>query len=291
MDIEPVYHTYKSLLISLAYRMLGSMADAEDVIQEVFIQYGKTSHQNIHNMKSYLCKMVSNRCIDLLRKGYKQREEYVGPWLPEPIIRDIDLNELPEDQYLQKESISFAYLLLLQKLTAMERAVFLLRTLFQYSYDEIGNILDRSENHCRLIYHRSKKKLHGSKETLVTNPQHIRTTANEFSNALINGEWNRLKKIILLDANLYIDSGGKTETSVVLTAISGLSQIIDVFSNLLPNFPSDLSYQLGLVNDQPGALFYSKQQIFGIVTFQINQTKISDIFVLINPDKLKRLII
>ncbi|MCH5586383.1 sigma-70 family RNA polymerase sigma factor [Shimazuella sp. AN120528] len=291
MNIEQVYHTYKSILISLAYRMLGSMVDAEDVIQEVFIQYNKTSHQNIHNVKSYLCKMVSNRCIDLLRKGYKQREEYVGPWLPEPIIHDIDLNELPEEHYLQKESVSFAYLFLLQKLTTAERAVFLLRTLFQYSYDEIGNILDRSANHCRLIYHRSKKKLHDSKGTLVTNPQHIRTTVNEFSNALTNGEWNRLKQIILQDANLYIDSGGKTENSVVLTPIFGLSQIIDVFSNLLPNFPSDLSYQLGVVNDQLGTFFYRKQQIFGIVAFQMNQDKISDIFVLINPDKLKRLII
>lgn len=131
MDTEALYKTYQTPLFSLAYRMLGSVMDAEDIVQEAFLKYDQIPDSNpIENERAFLYKMVTNRCLDLLRSSAKKREMYVGPWLPEPLVEKGTLGADPSSTFLQQESISTAYLLLLQQLNPVERAVFLLREIF-----------------------------------------------------------------------------------------------------------------------------------------------------------------
>ena len=157
MDTAQLYETYKPLLFSIAYRMTGSVMDAEDIVHEAFLTYSRIRNVKvIENEKAYLCRVVINSSLDKLGSAASKREVYVGEWLPEPIVENT--NE-PSQIYLMKESISIAYLLLLQQLSAVERAVFILREVFQYSYDEIGEIVEKSPSNCRQIYHRSKKSI------------------------------------------------------------------------------------------------------------------------------------
>jgi RNA polymerase sigma factor (sigma-70 family) len=139
-----LYQNYKPMLFALAYRMLGSVMDAEDVIQEAFISFNSVDLETIQNSKAYLCKIVTNRCIDRLRVLSKQREVYIGPWLPEPLIMDANAASDPSQAFMQKESISTAYLILLQQLSWVERAVFLLREVLAYEYDEIADVVGRA---------------------------------------------------------------------------------------------------------------------------------------------------
>lgn len=152
MDIESLYKEFRAPLFSLAYRMLGSVMDAEDVVQEAFLSYEQVGDSDsIQNKRAYLYKIVTNRCLDLLRSSAKKRELYVGPWLPEPLMDNTmpGPGQDPSELYLRRESISTFYLLLLQQLNAVERAVFLLREIFRYPFDEIAGMVGKSSANCR----------------------------------------------------------------------------------------------------------------------------------------------
>ena len=156
METEQLYEAYQPLLFSLAYRILGSVMDAEDIVQDVFISLNNIEDpQSIENMKAYLCKMATNRSIDKLRSAHK-RNVYVGMWLPEPIVEESDE---PSKSFIMKESLSTAYLLLLQQLSEVERIVFILREVFSYEYEEIASIVDKSSVNCRKIFQRARKSM------------------------------------------------------------------------------------------------------------------------------------
>ena len=159
---ESLYSTYKPLLFSLAYRMLGSVMDAEDIVHESFLALRKTGWEHVCNIRAYLCKIVTNRCLDHLRSSANKRELYPGPWLPEPLVGEagsVGEENDPLQSYVHKESLATAYMLLLQQLSYVERAVFLLREALQYDYDEIADIVGKSSVNCRQIYHRAKRSL------------------------------------------------------------------------------------------------------------------------------------
>jgi RNA polymerase sigma factor (sigma-70 family) len=191
MSIEILYKRYKTELFSLAYRMLGSVMDAEDIVQDAFLSYGGLSNVgSIHNERAYLYKIVTNRCLDLLRSSAKKREMYVGPWLPEPLIEKGASDDDPSNRYLQSESISTAYLLLLQQLSATERAVFLLREIFYYSFEEIADIVGKSSANCRQIFHRSKKSIHFEPDQQPS-VSIAEEKIKEFVNSLLQGNTTR----------------------------------------------------------------------------------------------------
>ena len=155
METEQLYEAYQPLLFSLSYRILGSVMDAEDIVQDVFISLNNIEDpQSIENMKAYLCKMATNRSIDKLRSAAYKRNVYVGMWLPEPLVEESDE---PSKSFIMKESLSTAYLLLLQQLSEVERIVFILREVFSYEYEEIASIVDKSSVNCRKIFQRARK--------------------------------------------------------------------------------------------------------------------------------------
>ncbi|WP_029192574.1 RNA polymerase sigma factor SigJ [Paenibacillus harenae] len=291
MDTERFYHSYRTMLFSLAYRMLGSVADAEDIVQEAFMIIDQLpADTHIVNEKAYLCKSVTNRCLNLLQSSAKQREVYVGIWLPEPLVRTGAANLDPSEIYQQKESLSTAYLLLLQQLSATERAVFLLREIFQYPYEDIADIVGKSVFNCRQIFLRAKKSIHHnpgkrSKGSVsgVTEPQ-----VQQFIQALIDGDTNILLNLLATDAVHYTDGGGKARA--VLTPVAGVDNVVQFYKEIMHWFKaaeSRYSYLVTDVNGSAGVILSIDDRIAYVYSFDSANDRIRSIYATANPDKLK----
>ncbi|USB33948.1 RNA polymerase sigma-70 factor [Paenibacillus sp. YPG26] len=292
------YGSYKPLLFSLAYRMLGSVTEAEDIVQEAFLYVNETKPDHILNPKAYLCKIVTHRCIDHLRSASKQREVYVGPWLPEPLVMNDETPKGPDELYTHKESISTAYLLLLQQLSWTERAVFLLREVLQYEYNEIAEIVGKSSANCRQIFRRAKSALtripmadtDQEKTAAPVKPALLEQASGaveQFVQALLSGDVNALLNIIKSDAVLYSDGGGKVNAAV--RPIHGVERIAMFFSSLLAKAPEGFSYSVTSVNGDIGIVTYTHGQPLNVVTFQVQEGQIASIYLVVNPDKLRHI--
>lgn len=286
-DTETLYKTYHTPLFSLAYRMLGSVMDAEDIVQEAFLKFDQLPNADgIQNEIAYLYKIVTNSCLDLLRSSAKKRELYVGPWLPEPLINSEDLAGNPSESYLQQESISTAYLLLLQQLNAMERAVFLLREIFSYSYDEIAEVLDKSSANCRQIYHRAKKSIDfdpNEKPKISIAEEQVK----EFVNSLLHGNTSKLLELVNENVVFYSDGGGKIRAAQV--PVYGFDLVIKLHQNLLKMYDGQYSFSFLMVNGLPGIRLSMNNGIQYIYSFAFKKNKIQTIFSVSNPEKLKHI--
>lgn len=285
MSIETLYNLYKTPLFSLAYRMLGSVMDAEDIVQEAFLAYDQLPDSSaIQNERAFLYKIVTNRCLDLLRSSAKKRELYVGPWLPEPLIEKNALGADPSDAYLQHESISTAYLLLLQQLNAVERAVFLLREIFHYSYDEVAEMIGKSSTNCRQIYHRAKKSIHFDPDqppSISMAEEQIK----EFVNSLIQGNTSKLLELVSENVVFYSDGGGKVRAAQI--PIIGFDKVIHFHRNLLRMYRGKYSYSFLTVNGLPGIQIKTDEKVQYIYSFAFNNNQIQTIYAVSNPDKLR----
>lgn len=293
---EQIYLSYKPLMFSLAYRMLGSVMDAEDVVQEAFLYANETNLDHVHNPKAYLCKIVTNRCIDSLRSASKKREVYVGPWLPEPLMTTGSDHQIaPDLAYTHKESLSTAYLLLLQQLSWVERAVFLLREVLQYEYDEIAEIVGKSSTNCRQIFRRAKHAISlpperdGEPKLQPKQPDFKQTAAivEQFVQALVSGNIAQLLTIVKSDAILYSDGGGKVKAAI--NPILGAERIVMFLSGVLAKLPEGYRSALTTVNEQIGIVAYVNDQPHNVMTFQVEDGQIKAFYLVVNPDKLRHL--
>ncbi|WP_239615984.1 RNA polymerase sigma-70 factor [Cohnella mopanensis] len=285
------YQAYKPLMFSIAYRMLGSVMDAEDIVQEAFLAWNEGKPGQVQNAKAYLCKMVTNRCIDNIRSASKLREAYVGPWLPSPLIMDASEGlDGPAATYLHKESLSTAYLLLLQQLTWIERAVFVLREVLQYDYDEIADIVGKNSTNCRQIFHRAKGAVSGFSSMTDAAPpksESLRQRIELFVQALTTGNTGQLVNILKADARLYSDGGGKVTAAI--RPILGAERISSFLLGLLSKVSPDFSYRITSVNGQPGIVTYVGEKPEAVMSFRLEEEAITDIYIVINPDKLLHL--
>jgi RNA polymerase sigma-70 factor (TIGR02957 family) len=287
MKTEQLYTLYKPLLFSLAYRMLGSVTDAEDIVQEAFLTLYKSGSDHIQNMKAYLCKIVTNRCLDLLRSTSKQREVYIGTWLPEPLVTKASDETDPMQSYLQKESVSTAYLLLLQQLSYVERAVFLLREAMQYDYEEIADIVGKSSANCRQIFHRAKRSL--SVKYVPDHLDHLdreQTTnlVEQFIYALASGDAGQIMKFLSTDAVLFTDGGGKVFAPP--QPLHGHKRISNFVTGFSKNLHGSLTYRMAMVNGLPGIVVYMDGKAQSVISLQIKDGHIINLYGVANPDKL-----
>jgi RNA polymerase sigma-70 factor (TIGR02957 family) len=287
MSMEGLYQTYQPLLFSLAYRMLGSVMDSEDIVQEAFITFDQLpNREQIENKKAYLCKIVTNRCLDLIRSSAKKREVYVGPWLPEPLLEGENSRNDPTHAFLQQESISTAYLLLLQQLNAIERAVFLLREVFQYSYDDIAEILGKSNANCRQIFHRAKKSMEYDlkKQPSISIAE---STVKEFVQSILNGNVNQLLDLVSEDVAMYSDGGGKVKAAQV--PIFGANRVVQLLQNLMKLYAGKFTINYTSVNSLPGLILTIDDHLQYVYSFTFSGNQIQTIYTVANPDKLRHL--
>lgn len=287
MSIEELYKLYKTPLFSLAYRMLGSVMDAEDVVQDAFLSYDQQFDAvPIRNERAYLYKIVTNRCLDLLRSSAKKRELYVGPWLPEPLIEKGAPDGDPSDTYLRSESISTAYLLLLQQLNPMERAVFILREIFHYSFEEIADMVGKTSANCRQIFHRAKKSIHfnpGQHPSVSIAEEKIK----DFVNALLQGNTTKMLELVSEDVVFYSDGGGKVRAAQV--PVVGFEKVLKLHQYLMNMYAGKFTYSFLMVNGLPGIRFQLDEGIQYVYSFAYRNHKIQAIYIVANPEKLRHL--
>jgi len=254
---EATVHTYQALLFSIAYQMLGRVMDAEDCVQEAFLQwYACAQAETIEHPAAYLCTLVTRRCIDLLRSARTQRETYVGLWLPEPLLAAADPLALSE----QSETLSLAMLLLLERLSPIERAVFLLRQVFDYDYREIADVVGKSAENCRQIMHRARQHLSACTSQCQPTRAHQQQVFAQFLQACMNGEMSGLLQVLSHDILLHADGGGKV--SAALKPISGPERVARYLLGLQQKFLSllPLVFRPALVNGQPGLVGYLQEE-------------------------------
>ncbi|OAX50684.1 RNA polymerase sigma factor SigJ [Paenibacillus sp. AD87] len=300
MEIELVYRTYRPLLLSIAYRMLGSVIHAEDVVQDAFLtvqQQGiHKESSSVRNLKAYLCKMVTNRCLDYLKSTRKKRELYVGTWLPEPLVQNHkDAREsvsAVEHDPLQtielEDTISYAFLVMLDRLTPIERAVFILREAFEFDYGDIADFLNKTEVGCRKIYSRLKRKIQDEPEVELTPSVQSEQLALRFLQATSSGDMEGLLKMLSHDVALYSDGGGKVVAAI--KPVTSSQRVLAFIQGLLSKGDSAGIVRLVKVNGQLGFVLSSPSEAFPtVVSLAFRNDCIERIYILRNPDKLQHL--
>ncbi|AZQ47743.1 RNA polymerase sigma-70 factor [Bacillus albus] len=256
--------------------------DAEDIVHDVFISLNNIEDvQSIENMRAYLCKMVTNRSIDKLRSAAHKRNVYVGMWLPEPFVEEIDD---PSESFVMKESISTAYLLLLQQLTEVERIVFILREVFSYDYEEIASIVDKSSVNCRKIFQRARKSILDKPKQSTLSTKKMAAYVEKFVSSLQCGDAQGMLEVLKTDAILKADGGGKATTAI--HPIYSADRIIRLFFGIGKKFPPVYNVEYKIVNGAPGVIVKVKSKVTYVLSFTFENEKIANIYMMVNPEKL-----
>ncbi len=270
----------RPLLFSIAYRMLGSASDAEDIVQETYLRWQKASEEEINSPRAFLTTVTTRLCIDQLRSAHQQREVYIGPWLPEPIYT-ANLSERTE----MADSLSIAFLVLLESLTPHERAIFLLRQVFDYEYSEIAQIVGKSESNCRQLFHRAQKHLTERRPRYKTSPQQKEELVHSFISACSTGNMEDLLNLLETDIVLYSDGGGK-----VLAArnpvYGGQNVARFLFGIMKKSSAAGFRVETSQLNGQTGLIIYWGENLYTVVDFEFDNGHISQLHLVVNPDKL-----
>jgi RNA polymerase sigma-70 factor, ECF subfamily len=277
------YQLFKPLLFSLGYRMLGSVAEAEDMVQETFLKAYQVSDENIKNKKAYLCKILTNLCLDFLKSARYKREQYVGPWNPEPLLLE-KLHALdPSEMVIQKEGLSIAYLRMMEHLTADERVVLLLREVLRFSYSEIANMIEKREENCRKIFSRAKQKI-AVVEDESLNYEKNKAIINRFIEAFQMQNTETLLELISNNVTLYSDGGGKVNAAI--RPIVSAANVLALLYGIIKKAPEDLYFEIKSINYQPAIVIYMYGKFHSVLSFYIRNEKITEIYITMNPEKL-----
>jgi RNA polymerase sigma-70 factor (ECF subfamily) len=287
MDYLEQFEQHRSLLFSIAYRMLSSVSDAEDMVQETFLRWQQVAEATVRSPKSYLSSIVTRLCIDHLRSARVQREQYIGSWLPEPIVTQSATD--PAEVTELADCLSIAFLVMLEQLSPTERAVFLLREAFDYHYADIGQILHKEEVNCRQILRRAKQKLIAKSFDLTVPSQQQEELTEQFLQAWTQANVQDLLTLVAEDATLWADGGGKV--TAALHPLHGAMKIARFLvsirhSKVLPVVSSQLTY----VNGQPGLINFVDRHLHSVFSFEFAGGRIQSIFAVVNPDKLQQIL-
>ncbi|WP_310197989.1 RNA polymerase sigma-70 factor [Neobacillus niacini] len=277
------YLQYKPLLFSIGYRMLGSIVEAEDIIHEVFLKAYQMDEQVMENKKAYLCKMMTNRCLDVIKSARYKREQYVGPWNPEPLVLETSDEFNPSEYVLQNEGLSIAYLRMMEHLSPDERAVLLLREVLDFSYLEIANIIEKKEENCRKIFSRAKQKI-AQVENESLNYEKNKSIIHRFIEAFQTQNTAALLELLSEHVTLYSDGGGKVKAAV-RPVISG-SNVLALLYGIVKKAPKGFYFEIKNVNGQPAIVNYVNGTLHSIISFYIGNDSIYEMYITLNPDKL-----
>jgi RNA polymerase sigma-70 factor (ECF subfamily) len=286
MDRAAAFEAERERLFAIAYRMLGSASDAADVVQEAYLRWQQARADEVASPRAYLSTVVTRLAIDLLKSARMQREQYVGPWLPEPLVEDAAAS--PADQLLLAESLSMAFLVVLEELGPVERAVYILRELFDYPYDDVARIVGRSPEHCRQLLHRARARVVAARARPVAGSaeEHERLM-QRFLATLATGDVAGLASMLADDVVLWSDGGGKRVAA--RKPIRGPMRVARFFAGVVRKAPSDLVLRLARVNGTPGLVAYVAGRPYGVLAFDVAGGRIGAVRSVVNPEKLRHL--
>ncbi|MFJ6835563.1 RNA polymerase sigma-70 factor [Streptomyces sp. NPDC091209] len=286
MDKVEEFEELRPLLFSIAYRILGSVSEAEDAVQETWLRFDRSTTAPT-SAKAFLSATVTRVSIDVLRSARVRREEYVGSWLPEPLLNDPYQD--PERSAELADSVSMAALLLLERLSPLERSVFVLREVFAFGFDEIAKAVGRSEAACRQLLVRARRHMEAGRPRFEADRQERQELAARFFDALRDGDVGALRGVLAADVQLVGDSGGKAPQ--LARAVSGADNVARLLASVFPLMARiDVTCEPHEVNGQPGAIFRARDgKILHILALDVLDGRIQAIRAVINPDKLGHL--
>jgi RNA polymerase sigma-70 factor (ECF subfamily) len=284
-DRLATFYLHKRRLLSIAYRMLGSMSDAEDMLQETFIRWQQSSEEEIESPEAFLVTIISRLCLNYLQSARMKREEYFGTWLPEPVVTGGAGDPAAASQ--TEDSVSLAFLVMLERLTPLERATFLLREVFEYEYAEIACMLEQSVANCRQLLRRARQHLRQQPRFDAT-PEKQEELLHQFLHASACGEMDGLLALFSKDIVLYADGGGKT--TAVPNPIYGAEHVFRFLMGARRKFlPADLVREVAQINGAPAVITYLNGHPYSVLALGIAEGRIRNIYIVSNPDKLTHL--
>jgi len=293
--LEQLYAQYRKLLFTLAYQLTGSAADAEDAVQEVFVKACNVHPEKLEEPKAYLCKMVTHHCINLMKSARKKREMYVGPWLPEP-IRTSEETAL-ESLIVRRELLSYAMLVLLERLTPAERAVFVLRVAMDFDYPEIAKLLDKREANCRKLMSRAKSKMGITGHEQIAAEAVKKEWVSRFLDSLQQGDVDQVLSLLAEDVIIVSDGGGKvsafkhpvrTRDHVARVLLQGFQRQFSARHGRDHLDHGALHFEIAPLNGETGILVRAGDQPRIAMLLQIRSGKLVGMYAIGNPDKLTR---
>jgi len=278
-----IFEENRPILMGLAYRILGSRADAEDAVQDTFLKWQKAEKSRIENPVSWLTTVCTRRCIDLLRSAHKTRVDYVGPWLPEPLQTPV--GDDPEQRLFLASSLGTAFLLMLERLTPKERAAYLLHEIFEASYPEIAQTLDIKEATCRKLVSRARSNIKQTKVRNVTPIDQQEKLLAAFEVAIANDDTTQLASLLSDDIKLFADGGGKVPA--IHYILHGQADVLNFIEKGLGQWWRDHQWVGTDINGSRGIILKENDTTAASVSFAYDDAgKATDIFIMRNPDKL-----
>ncbi|NKY47768.1 RNA polymerase sigma-70 factor [Nocardia cerradoensis] len=274
--------THRNLLFTVAYEMLGSAADAEDVLQETWLRWVDVDLDEVRDQRAYLVRIVTRQALTRLRTLGRRKESYVGPWLPEPLLTAPDVAEDVE----LADSVSMAMLLVLETLAPTERAVFVLREVFDLSYDEIAAAVDKTPAAVRQIAHRARAHVAARRPRGVVSADESRRAVEAFQQAIETGDLQHLVDMLAPDVVLLGDGGGVVQA--VLRPIAGADRVARALRTGLPRLRAEATVEAVQINGCPALIVRIDGRIDDVVAMRLDDGRITGLYVVRNPEKLSR---
>jgi RNA polymerase sigma-70 factor (ECF subfamily) len=279
MPSETQFQELRPTLFALAYRMLGTRADAEDVVQEAYLRWQAAARDEVRSPKSFLTTVVARLALDALKAAHRKRETYVGPWLPEPIVEPLGTQHVE-----MAESLSIAFLRVMESLSPAERVAFFMREVFDAGYDEVAAALETSEANGRQLVARARKHVQERRPRFAVDRERQSKALTEFLRASATGDPARLTALLAEDAVLYSDGGGKVRAA--LNPIVGADKVVRFLVGVSRKIP-DLRAEFVDVNGGVGVMLFTEEKLHSVLTVDVDlQGRIAGVYLVSNPEKL-----
>jgi RNA polymerase sigma-70 factor, ECF subfamily len=284
-----VFEEHRGVLLTVAYRMLGRVADAEDAVQDAWLRWASTEHATVRDPRAYLVRVTTRLALDRLRRARSRRETYVGPWLPEPMVTDIAVTPVPDgaDRALLAESVSLAFLVVLESLSPLERAVFVLREAFGFPYAEIAATLERSEAAVRQLAGRARRHVEERRTRFDVDPVQQRDLTERFLAAATAGDLEGLLAVLAPDARLVADAGGKAKAP--LRVIKSAGKVGRFLAAIGTTDIPDVGLTFLELNGVPAVLVTSGGRPNAAFAAEVVDGRIVTLYLMANPDKIRHL--
>ncbi|TDB89676.1 RNA polymerase sigma factor SigJ [Actinomadura sp. 7K534] len=287
-----VFADHRELLFSVVYNLLGSVADTEDVLQDTWLawsaRYGDEDAEEVGNPRAYLVRIAVNTALTRQSQISRRRETYVGPWLPEPLVGEDDAAESAE----RSEAVSMALLVVLETLTPLERAVFVLHEVFGYAHTEIAPILDRSPSAVRQLAHRAREHVHARRPRYQADPKVQRQVTERFLQASLGGDLESLLDMLAPDVTFWTDGGGKARGGAALRPVRGRDKVARLITSATRRrWDEKFAVRYRTVNGDPSAVLFGEDAPFAVMVLDLapDGDRVRGIYAVVNPDKLTRI--
>ena len=296
MSKTEIFLEYRSFLFSVAYNMLGAVADAEDIVQDTYEKWLTIDQDQVKHPKSYLVKIVTNKCINQLNKLKRERETYIGPWIPEPLVSTEDSSTASIEMF---HPLSIGIMMMLEKLTALERAVFLLKEIFSYDYDEIAEITGKTNDNCRQIFRRAQQHIRDDKKRFAVDMNAHERIFKKFLQACTDGDINSLISLLQEDIVMVTDGNGSSvvvngrKIGALLKPLhtrESVAKFVIKIVQMVQKYIPGLTSKTVMVNNMPALANFKDGEPFNLVILEVRNNYICNIYVHSNKEKLKKLV-